>query len=226
MSANCPAPERLVRAAAGDLSGEESAAVLRHAATCADCRAELAALGRVGPAAAWNEPAGDPAPLPDSLWRGIAASVAPAPLRLRVRMARAVHAARNGVAGAGRRAIDRLEESAAAAGSWIELASGQCDLLPIERSALRGPLPEAAAESPEAPLAVRLVAGPHEAFIRRNEARLTVIMTAHGDPASGRVVRLAGAGRDESSVTDSTGCVVFRTLGPGDYIVELEGMES
>lgn len=221
----CPSPYSLTRVAAGAASPEERAYVTEHARGCAACQAELEALRRQGPAEAYETRLGDAAPLPEPLWNAVAEALRQPPVRLRLTVAA--------------RALADADERAAAPASgltsenWLELLSGAAELIPLTAGATRSAGTTGAAA---VPLAGRLVAGAQEALVRRGPNRLTVVMTAQGQPAPGRRVRLVeaaatppgsarGAETERIELTDASGVAVFPGLPAGDYLLELEGME-
>ena len=202
----CPSPYSLTRVAAGAASPEEQAYVTDHARGCPACLAELEALRQQGPADAFEARLGEATSLPEPLWNAVAEALRPAPVRLRLTVA-------------ARLAADA--EPAVDSGNWFELVSGTVELTALTAGATRS-----AAGAPAAmPLAGRLVQGAREALVRRGPNRLTVVMTAQGQPAPGRRVRLLAAADERLELTDATGVAVFPGLPAGEYLLELEGME-
>lgn len=215
----CPSPYSLTRVAAGAAAPEERAYVTDHARSCPTCQAELESLRRQGPAEAWETRLGEPAPLPEPLWNAVADALRQPPVRLRLTVAaRALAGADEGAA---------AEASGLTSENWLELLSGAAELIPLTGGATRS---AAIGAAPGAPLAGRLVAGSQEALVRRGPNRLTVVMTAQGQPAAGRRVRLvpavpAGSSPERIELTDASGVAVFPGLPAGEYHLELEGME-
>lgn len=223
----CPSPYSLTRVAGGVAGVEEAAYVREHAAGCAVCREELAALAAQGPTESWDRVLGAPGPLPDAAWRAVSEALQLPPVRLRCRI-------ESGRSQNGGEPIT--------SGNWLEVASGEAELVPLGGGATRG------ASAPNVPVASRLRLGAFEALIRRGPGRLTVALTRNGDPAVAQGIRLtscaagpgnitsdaggqssAGTGCPDSPaafavLTDPDGIAVFSRLAAGDYFLELEGL--
>lgn len=228
----CPSPYSLTRVAFGQAGQEETAYVREHVAGCFTCREELAALTTQGPPEAFDRTLGAAVPLPEVLWKSVSEALQRPPLLLRCHIEGA-----RGAAGGGAR------EGTSPGGEWLELASGEAELVPLAGGALRGGSPAGglhpgglveggAARSGATPgggVAGRLRTGAFEALIRRGPGRLTVVLTRNGEPATARRLQLTTSSpeadsRTESALTDSDGIAVFPRLAGGTYLLEIEGL--
>lgn len=227
----CPSPYSLTRVAAGSAGPEEANYVREHAVGCLACRQELAGLEAQGPTDAWNQVAGDAGPMPDTLWQAVSEALRLPPVRLRCRIE------------AGAFEAEAAGSSTTAPTAWLDVVSGEAELVPLTGGATRG------APASGVPVAGKLRLGAFEALIRRGPGRLTVVVTRNGEPAPAQTIRLTpeepglstgregavpragdppAAGRPtlQQTRTDSDGIAVFPRLAAGDYLLELEGLNS